>query len=88
MNFLHKREHLNEGDVVVVQCSHQCNVRITTDTQFSNFKNNRQHQYFGGFFKMLPARIAAPHTGYWNITIDLGGGSANIQHSISIIRNS
>ena len=87
MNFLHSREHLNEGDIVEVDCSHQCNVRLTTDTNFANFKRGRAHQYFGGFYKMLPARIAAPHTGYWNITIDLGGGSANIRHSINIIRN-
>ncbi|WP_145181809.1 DUF1883 domain-containing protein [Pseudomonas sp. URMO17WK12:I11] len=87
MHFLHKREHLNEGDVVEVDCSHQCNVRLTTDTQFSNFKNGRQHQYYGGFYKQLPARVAAPHSGYWNITIDLGGGSAQIRHSITIHRN-
>lgn len=88
MNFLHSREHLEEGDIVEVQCSHQCNVRLTTDTNFANFKRGRAHQYFGGFYKMLPAHIAAPHAGYWNITIDLGGGSANIRHSINIIRNS
>lgn len=88
MNFLHSREHLEEGDIVEVQCSHQCNVRLTTDTNFASFKRGRAHQYFGGFYKMLPARIAAPHSGYWNITIDLGGGSANIRHSINIIRNS
>ncbi len=39
MQFLHSRKYLNEGDVVEVNCSHQCNVRLTTDTQFSNFKN-------------------------------------------------
>ncbi|RMU79603.1 hypothetical protein ALP24_03909 [Pseudomonas syringae pv. aptata] len=88
MNFLHSREYLNAGDVVVVECSHQCNVRLTTDTHFSNFKNGRQHQYYGGFYKMLPAQVVVPSTGYWNITIDIGGGSARITHSINIIRNS
>ena len=88
MKFLHTREHLEEGDVVVVQCSHQCNVRLTTDTNFSRIKQGGRHEYFGGFYKMLPARIAAPSTGYWNITIDIGGGSATITHSINIIRNS
>ncbi|MGR3893586.1 DUF1883 domain-containing protein [Pseudomonas sp. 1176_21] len=87
MKFLHSREHLNEGDIVEVWCSHQCNVRLTTDSHFSNFKNGRQHTYYGGFYKMLPARISAPHSGYWNITIDLGGGSANIKHSITVHRN-
>ncbi|GAB7529410.1 DUF1883 domain-containing protein [Pseudomonas sp. 3A(2025)] len=86
MQFIHSREHLNKGDVVEVACSHQCNVRLTNDTHFSNFKNGRQHTYYGGFFERLPARIQAPSTGYWNITIDLGGGSANITHSITIHR--
>lgn len=87
MQFLHKREHLNEGDVVEVYCSHQCNVRLTTDSNFSSFKNGRRYTFYGGFYERLPVRIAAPHTGYWNITIDLGGGSANISHSIKIYRN-
>lgn len=85
MSFLHKRMHLNHGDIVVVDCSHQCNVSILTDTNFSNYKSGRRYQYHGGFFKMLPARIQAPSTGYWNVVIDLGGGSANIRHSISVI---
>ncbi|AGO40213.1 MULTISPECIES: DUF1883 domain-containing protein [Pseudomonas] len=88
MQFLHSRKYLNEGDVVEVNCSHQCNVRLTTDTQFSNFKNGRRHTYYGGFYERLPARITVPHTGYWNITIDLGGGSARITHSITIHSNS
>ncbi|MEJ5281501.1 DUF1883 domain-containing protein [Pseudomonas sp. MYb541] len=88
MNFLHTREYLEQGDIVVVECSHQCNVRLTTDTNFSKFKQSGAHEYFGSFYKMLPARIAAPSTGHWNITIDLGGGSGNIRHSINIIRNS
>lgn len=88
MQFLHKREFLNKGDVVEVDCSHQCNVRLTTDSQFSNFKNGRRHEYYGGFYERLPARIAAPQSGNWNITIDIGGGSANLTHSITIHRNS
>lgn len=87
MDFLHKREHLNEGDIVEVDCSHQCNVRLTTDSQFSNFKNGRRHEYYGGAYERLPARIAVPHSGYWNITIDLGGRRAQISHSITIHRN-
>ncbi|MGV3000750.1 DUF1883 domain-containing protein [Vibrio sp. E150_018] len=77
--------HLNQGDIVVVECSHQCNVRILTDSNFSNYKRGSRFQYHGGFYEMLPARIQAPTTGYWNVVLDLGGGSANIRHSISVI---
>lgn len=86
MNFLHKREHLNTGDIVVVDCSHQCNVQLTDDSNFDRYKRGDRYNYHGGHFKRFPARIAAPSTGYWNITLDLGGGSATIRHSINIIR--
>ena len=87
MSFLHKREYLDGGDVVIVNCSHQCNVMLTDDDNFQRYKGGQQFQYHGGFYKRLPARIGVPRTGYWNITLDLGGGSANIRHSISVIKN-
>ncbi|HGM5417676.1 TPA: DUF1883 domain-containing protein [Serratia liquefaciens] len=87
MHFLHKRLHLNAGDIVEVGCDHQCNVLMLTDSNFNNYKNGRgfQHHGGGGFFERLPARLVSPHAGYWTITIDLGGGSANIRHSIRVI---
>ncbi|MFX2554596.1 DUF1883 domain-containing protein [Enterobacter roggenkampii] len=87
MSFLHKRMHLNAGDTVVVQCSHQCNILLMTDSNFNNYRSGRgfQHHGGGGFFRQLPARLYVPHSGYWNVTLDLGGGAASIRHSISII---
>ncbi len=85
MRFIHAREYLNRGDMVVVECSHQCNVMITTDDNFENYQSRKAFQYHGGHFKKLPARIAVPNDGYWNTTLDLGGGGANIKYSISYI---
>ncbi|MDH2365477.1 DUF1883 domain-containing protein [Providencia rettgeri] len=87
MQFLHKRMYLNAGDIVVVDCSHQCNVLLMTDPNFNNYKNRRgfEHHGGGGFFTHLPAKLPVPHSGYWNVTIDLGGGSVNIRHRISVI---
>ena len=87
LQYLHKPEHLNEGDIVVVDCSHQCNVMLTSDSNFQNYRSGRRFEYFGGSYKMLPARIAVPQTGYWNITIDLAGGRADIRYSINVIKN-
>lgn len=86
MSFLHKRMHLNQGDTVVVDCSHKCNIMILTDSNFNNYRSGNRFQYHGGFYKMLPARITAPHSGEWNVVLDLGGGSANVRHGISVIR--
>ncbi|QBY43510.1 DUF1883 domain-containing protein [Arsenophonus nasoniae] len=87
MNFLHKRMQLNTGDTVVINCTHQCNILMTTDSEFNNYRNGRtfHHHGGGGFFKRLPAQLTVPHNGYWNITLDLGGGSATLRHSISVI---
>lgn len=86
MEFIHSREYLNAGDVVQLDCDTQCNFMLTDDSNFSAYKHGGQVRYFGGHFKSFPARIIAPSTGYWNISIDLAGGSATIRHSLKIIR--
>lgn len=86
MDFLHTRVHMDAGDIAVVRCTHQCNVRLMTDSDFRLFQKGAKHHYYGGWFERLPAQIAAPSTGMWNIVLDLAGGSANIQHSIAIVK--
>lgn len=87
MDFIHSREYLHQGDVVVVDCSHQCNILLTDDNNFQKYKRGDSFRYFGGAYKMFPARITVPETGNWNVTIDLGGGQANIRYNISFIKN-
>lgn len=86
MNFLHAREQLLEGDIVVVDCSHQCNIMIMDDSNFNRYKSGKDFRCHGGHYTMLPARIEAPYSGYWNVVLDLAGGSARITHSITIER--
>ena len=86
MSFLHSREYLNVGDIVEVDCSHQCNVMLLDDSNFRHYQNNDNFSYYGGFCEKFPARIGVPSSGNWNIVIDLGGGTANIRYSINIIR--
>jgi Domain of unknown function (DUF1883) len=88
MDFIHAREYLHEGDVVVVTCSHQCNVLIMDDANFSCYRSGGAFRHWGGHFKRLPARIAVPHDGYWNTALDLGGGTASITYNIGYIRRS
>lgn len=53
MQYLHKRMHLNAGDTVVVDCSHQCNILLMTDSSFNGYRNggNFEHHGGGGFFQ-------------------------------------
>jgi hypothetical protein len=87
-DYIHAREQLSQGDVVVVECDHQCNIRLTDDQNFEHLKHGDQHKYYGGFYRILPARIVVPHSGYWNITLDLGNNRANVKYSIKYIKGS
>lgn len=87
MQAIHAREYLHEGDVVIVHCSHQCNVRVMSDVDFQLFQKGAPHKYRGGYYKMLPARIPVPHGGYWNTTIDLAGSPSHFQYNISYLKN-
>lgn len=95
MKFIHQREHLNEGDIVVIECSSPCNIRLMTDASFRSFKNAGRHVYHGGAFEKFPARIVAPSSGFWNITLDTVTRRAisvtrkpNLKYTIKILRRS
>lgn len=95
MKFVHQREHLNEDDIVVIECSQRCNIRLMSDANFRSFKNGGRHTYHGGAFDTFPAKITAPSTGFWNITLDTAGTrpssvvrKPNFTHKIRIIRRS
>jgi hypothetical protein len=85
-NFIAAREPLAKGDVVIVQCSHQCNVLVMDDLNFAAYRQRKKCTYFGGFFKAFPARIVVPASGHWNTVIDLGGRQAEIAHTINYLR--
>jgi hypothetical protein len=86
MNFVHAREYLEAGDVVIVNCSYQCNVLLTSDSNFNAYRSGGRFSYYGGHRRVLPTRIAAPSTGYWNVTIDLGGASGSFRYNISYLK--
>lgn len=82
---LHKRLFLKHGDVVEVDCDTQANVLLMDDSDYSSYTSGRSYRYYGGFFTHFPARLAPPTSGYWNVVLDLGGGSAKIRHSMRVI---
>ena len=88
MSFIHSREFFNQGDVVVLNCDTQCNFMLTDDSNFANYQQGRGgFSYYGGHFKYFPARITVPRSDNWNVTIDLGGGSANIRYGLQVIKS-
>jgi hypothetical protein len=86
VNNIHSREYIESGKVVSVQCSHQINVLVMDDTNFSKYKQGQSAKVYGGFYTHFPANIAPPHSGNWNIVLALPPGHrANINYSINII---
>lgn len=84
-NYLHDQKTLNQGDIVQLDCDTQCNFMIMDNTNYQNYRNGRQFNYYGGHYTHFPARIAVPHTGTWHVIIDLGGGRANIRYNLSYL---
>lgn len=85
MNHLHIRDYIQGGRTVRVEIDTQANVMLLDDVNYSHYKSGLNFRYDGGFYKTSPALIDVPHTGNWNVVIDLGGGSGTIRHSIEII---
>lgn len=95
MKYIHQREHLNEDDLVIIECSQPCNIRLMNDANFRSFKNGGRHTYHGGAFDKFPAKITVPSSGFWNITIDTVTRKAisvtrkpALKHSIKLVRRS
>ena len=95
MKFVHQREHLNEGDLVVIECPMTCTIRQMTNPTSRSFKNGGRHAYHGGAFDRFPAKIKVPSTGYWNVTIDTVTRraisvtrKADFKYSIKFVRKS
>jgi hypothetical protein len=93
MKYIHQRESLNENDLVIIQASQPCNIRLMNDANFRAFKNGGRHTYHGGAFERFPAKITVPGSGFWNITIDTVTRRAisvtrkpTLKHSIKIVR--
>ena len=64
----------------------QANVILMTDSNYADYKAGNSYTYYGGFFKRFPARLSPPHSGDWNVVLDLGGGEATVHHSIRVFK--
>lgn len=72
---IHSREYLSSGDIVVVDCTHQSNVLVMDDTNYSAWKRGNGYRYHGGFFTHFPARIPVPHAANWNVVLEAPRGA-------------
>lgn len=77
--------YIERGKIVEVQLSLAANVRLMNSTNYSNYKKGRKHRYYGGYVTRSPYRLTIPSSGYWYLTIDLGGYAGTVRHSVRIL---
>lgn len=85
MNFVWSEANLLSHNKVKVTISRQANVMLLDRQNFTNYKNGRRFQYFGGYYKRSPVILVPPRPGHWYIVIDLGKYSGTINYSINVI---
>ncbi|MBK5214953.1 MAG: DUF1883 domain-containing protein [Flavobacteriaceae bacterium] len=78
--------HLKEGEIVEVTLTgNAANVKLMNSSDFSNYKAGRKHTYYGGHVASSPYRIAVPSSGFWHVTVDLGGYSGRLGSSVKVL---
>ena len=88
MNYLHYQFNVDKDDVITVSLDKAANVRLLDATNYLNYKQGRQHKYYGGFAKTSPVRLSPPHPGVWHVVIDLGGYSGVVRASAELVARS
>lgn len=77
---------LQGGEIIEVTLSgNSANVKLMDGSNFSSYKANRNHKYYGGHVTKSPYKISVPNSGKWYITIDMGGFSGSVSSSIKIL---
>ena len=86
MNFLHYEVWTkNVGDTIeVALLGHAANVLVMDNPNFLNYRSGRQFIYYGGFYTHSPAVIVPPSPGHWNVVIDLGGASGQVNATVRV----
>lgn len=87
MNFLHSDSSLDRGEAALVTLDSQANVMLMDDINFSAYRSGRSYRYFGGLAERSPVRLVAPHSGHWNVVVDLGGYAGSVRAGVSFDRN-
>lgn len=74
------------GEVVEVTLSgNSANVRLMDSSNFQNYKNGRQHRYYGGHAKKSPVRLKIPRAGHWHVAVDTGGYAGRVNASVRVL---
>jgi hypothetical protein len=86
MNCLHEDlGHLPQGSVVEVVLDKQANVVLLDDSNFHAYQRDQRWNGYGGWYVESPVRIVVPHSGRWNVAIDLGPTEGQLRASVNVL---
>jgi hypothetical protein len=73
------------GEIVEITLTSGANVRLMDSSNFSSYKNGRNHRYIGGLAKKSPVRLQIPKSGHWHVAIDMQGLRGSTRASVRIL---
>lgn len=73
--------------MAVVDLDSQANVILMDDQDFAAYRRGDSFRYYGGLTESSPVRLAAPHSGHWNVVVDLGGYAGRVRAGVRFLRN-
>jgi hypothetical protein len=77
--------YLKRGSTVIVTLQGSAaNLRLMTWGDLNNYKNGRDHRYYGGLATQSPTAISVPNDGHWYLTVDLQGLSGSTRSSVRV----
>lgn len=86
MQFIHNDlGQRKRGEIVEVTLTSGANVRLMDSSNFSNYKNGRQHRYTGGLAKRSPLRLQIPSSGHWHVAVDMQGLRGSTRASVRVL---
>ena len=87
MNFTHYDVgRMERGQIVEITLSGSAaNVRLMDSSNFQNYRNGRQHTYYGGLAKQSPVRLSIPSSGNWHVTVDMQGLVGSVRSAMRVL---
>ena len=87
MQFIHSDlGNRSRGELVQFTLSgNSANCRLIDSSNFSNYRNGRQHRFYGGRATKSLVNIAIPHSGRWYAVVDMQGLSGKVNASIRVL---
>ena len=87
MQFIHHDLGFRRGgEIVQITLSgNAANVRLMDSSNFSSYKNGRQHRFYGGLAKRSPVNLQIPHAGNWYVAVDMEGLAGTVRSAARML---